>query len=155
MSCYITKGHPTFNTNNMKKTLLILSFLGLSLFSFAGNTDKYRVNDEAVDQLFAQSQDISSAIAGEMSLVGLNQPAVQVAGGGQTVGGFLLRSFFCGFIALHRKYMGGDWGSLWWKYMCIPIAGGVANLGDFCWVLFSGSNALSKYKGTDKWFVWA
>jgi hypothetical protein len=51
--------------------------------------------------------------------------------------------------------MGSDWNQLWWKYFCIPVAGGVANLGDFCWVLFSGNKALSKFKGTNKWFVWA
>ncbi|MBI3501538.1 MAG: hypothetical protein HY063_07070 [Bacteroidetes bacterium] len=138
----------------MKKLLFILGFFAMSSFAF-GNTQKYKVNDAAVDQLFAQSQDISSAVAGEMMLVNLNQPNTQVAAGGQTVGGFLLRSFFCGFIALHRKYMGSDISQLWWKYFCIPVAGGVANLGDFCWVLFSGSKALSKYKGNNKWFVWA
>ncbi|MBI4930896.1 MAG: hypothetical protein HY841_09055 [Bacteroidetes bacterium] len=140
----------------MKKLLFALGFFGITLFSFAGNGEKYKVNDAAVDQLFAQSQDVSSALAdGDMTLVNLNQPSTQVVGGGQTVGGFLLRSFFCGFIAIHRKYMGSDLGSLWWKYFCIPVAGGVANLGDFCWVLFKGNSALSKYKGSDKWFVWA
>ena len=139
----------------MKKLYFILGFLSIGLFAFA-NTDKYKVNDAAVDQMFAQSHDISAdLISGDMSIVNLNQPSVQVASGGQTVGGFLLRSFFCGFIALHRKYMGSDISGLWWKYFCIPVAGGVANLGDFCWVLFSGKSALSKYKGNDKWFVWA
>ena len=140
----------------MKKLFLSLSFFALCSLSFAGAGEKYKVNDAAVDQLFAQSQDISSSLADEMTLAGMNHPsAVQGAGSGQTVGGFLLRAFFCGGIALHRHYMGSDWGSLWWKYFCIPVAGGVAACGDFCYVLFKGSNALSKYKGSDKWFVWA
>ena len=139
----------------MKKLLFIAIFLGTGLVSFAGNVEKYKVNEAAVDQMFSQSQDISSSIAGEMSLASINQPAVQVAGGGQTVGGYLIRCFFCGGIALHRSYMGGDWGSLWWKYFCIPIAGEVAVCGDFWWVVFSGNSALSKYKGSSKWFVWA
>ena len=138
----------------MKKLLFILGFFAVSSFAFA-STEKYKVNDAAVDQMFAQAQDISSSVAGEMTLVNLNQPTVQMTAGGQTVGGFLLRSYFCGFIALHRKYMGGDWSQLWWKYLCIPVASGVANLGDFCWVLFKGGSALSKYKGNNKWFVWA
>ena len=138
----------------MKKLLFVLGFFAVSSFAFAG-TDKYKVNDAAVDQMFAQSTDISSSIADEMSIVSINQPAAVQAGGGQTVGGYLIRAFFCGGIALHRHYMGGDWGSLWWKYFCIPVAGGVAACGDFWWVVFKGNSALSKYKGNDKWFVWA
>jgi len=140
----------------MKKLLFALGFFGISLFSFAGSGEKYKVNDAAIDQMFAQSQDISSAVAGEISVASMNQPTMNVAGGSsQTVGGYLLRCFFCGGIALHRHYMGGDWGKLWWKYLCIPVAGGVASCGDFWWVVFKGNSALSKYKGNDKWFVWA
>lgn len=139
----------------MKIFLSLIALLGTSVCLFA-STAQYKVNDAAIDQLFAQSQDVSLSLAGDMTLTNMNQPAaMQITGGGQSVGGFLLRSFFCGFLAIHRKYMGSDWGSLWWKYFCIPVAGGVANLGDFCWVLFSGKKALNKYKGSDKWFVWA
>lgn len=134
--------------------LFIVGFFAVSSFAFA-STDKYKVNDAAVDQLFAQSQDISSSVADEMMLATINQPASVKAAGGQTVGGFLIRWFFCGGIALHRHYMGGDWGSLWWKYFCIPIAGGVAWCGDGIVVIFNGKSGLSKYKGNDKWFVWA
>lgn len=138
----------------MKKFLLSLGFFAVCSLSFA--VEKYKVNDAAVDQMFAQSKDVSSSIMDEMTLMGMNSSsAVQAPAGEQSVGGFLIRAFFCGGIALHRHYMGGDWGSLWWKYFCIPIAGGAAAIGDFCWVLFSGSDALSKYKGSDKWFVWA
>lgn len=138
----------------MKKLLFIVGFFAVSSFAFA-STDKYKVNDAAVDQLFAQSQDISSAVADEMTMASINQPAaLQGSGSGQTVGGYLIRAFFCGGIALHRKYMGSDWGSLWWKYFCIPVVGGVAGCGDFWWVVFKGNSALSKYKGSDKFFVW-
>jgi hypothetical protein len=140
----------------MKKLFFILGFFAVSSLSFAGIGEKYKVNDAAVDQMFAESQDVSSMVVYELNFASMNQSSsVQVAAGGQSVGGFLVRAFFCGGIALHRKYMGGDWGSLWWKYLCIPVAGGVAALGDFCWVLFSGNSALNKFKGSDKWFVWA
>ena len=139
----------------MKKLLFALGFFAISSFVFAG-TENYKVNDAAIDQLFAQSQDISSSMADEMTMASMNQhvaaPAVK---GGQSVGGYLIRCFFCGGIALHRHYMGGDWGKLWWKYLCVPVVGGVAACGDFWWVVFKGNSALSKYKGNDKWFVWA
>lgn len=140
----------------MKKLLFVFGFFAVSSLSFAGIGETYKVNDLAVDKMFEQSVDVSASLADEMALGGLNHPAsIQASAGSQSVGGFLIRAFFCGGIALHRHYMGGDWGSLWWKYLCIPVAGGVAALGDFCWVLFSGDAALSKYKGNDKWFVWA
>lgn len=139
----------------MKRLFFSLSFFAASICAIAGNGDKYRVNDASVDQMFAQSQDVSSLLVDEMSLVGLNQPsAVQGASGAQTVGGFLLRNVLCGSIALHRKYMGSDIGKLWWKYLCIPVAGGLASCGDFWFVVIKGNKALSKYKGSDKWFVW-
>lgn len=132
----------------MKKiTLALAFFVCLIGSSFASN---YKVDETAVDQLFASSVDVTFT-SGDLSAFDVNTNA---AAGGTSVGGFLLRNFFCGFIALHRKYMGGDWNQLWWKYFCIPIAGGVANLGDFLYVLFVGQDALDKYDGEDKWFVW-
>ena len=135
----------------MKKHIFTLAFFTcLFTASFASSkTSSYKVDDVAVDQLFASSTDVT------FSAEGVNALNVSTtAGGGTTVGGFLLRNFFCGFIALHRKYMGGDWNQLWWKYFCIPIAGGVASLGDFLYVLIGGQDALDKYDGNDKWFVW-
>ena len=139
----------------MKKLLLILSFFAVSSFSFAG-TEKYKVNDAAVEQMFAQSKDISSSVADEMTLAAINQPSCLHASGDQSVVGFLIRAFFCGFIGLHRSYMGSDFGSMWWKYCCstVVVGWGIIQGVDFCWVLLDGSDALGKYKGNDRFLVW-
>ena len=137
----------------MRKLLFVLGFFVSGSFAFAG-TEKYKVDDAAVDQLFAQSQDISSdMIPGPTTVMDMNQSAGQKLAGGQTIGGFLLRTFFCGWIGLHRHYMGSD--DMWWRYLitavfCVNLPAAV----DFFWVLFVGDDALSKYKGSDKWFVW-
>ena len=137
----------------MKKLLCSLSFFALSLFAFAG-TDKYKVNDAAVDQMFAQSQDISLSLVNEVTVLNLNQSVLKVSDG-QTVIGFLVRDFFCGFIGLHRVYTGSDSSDMWWKYcgttiFCLHIPAIV----DFFWVLFAGNKALDKYKGNDSFIVW-
>ena len=51
----------------MRKLLFAFSFFAFSTFSFAGSGDKYKVSDAAVDQMFAESQDISSSFVDEIS----------------------------------------------------------------------------------------
>lgn len=137
----------------MKKIFSVLAFFVClaSYGAFASSSD-YKLDEGQVDQLFAASDDVTSIAMDEVNALAL-QP-VAVKGGGQTVGGYLLRSYFCGFIALHRKYMGGDWGKLWWKYFCIPVVGSVTNFVDFWWVVFMGRDAMDNYDGEDKFIVW-
>ena len=138
----------------MKNFLVSFIFFITSLFAFSG-TEKYKVNDAALDQMFGQSQDISSALViGDISFVNFNQPSIGVDDEVQTESGYLTRWFFCGFIAMHRHYMGGDWSTLWWKYLCVPFASQVAWCGDGLLVVLKGKTILEKYKGNNKWFVW-
>ena len=138
----------------MKKLLFALSFLAISSFSFASTGAKYRVNDADVDQLFSASKDISASATDEMVLINTGDSKTMTsAGGDQGIGGFLIRTFFCGFIWLHRSYMGGS--GLGWKYCVGSIfLASIPQAVDFWWVLLSGNDALSKYKGTDKFIVW-
>ena len=139
----------------MKKSIIVAAFIGLSVFSFAENSDKYKLNDAAVDQLFAQSEDISVAMSSDISsFANVNAAGVTVNGGGQNVGGYLIRSFFCGFIALHRSYMGTGGATLWWMYFCIPVVGGVVGFVDFWWVVFMGEDAMKQYSNNSKFVVW-
>ena len=137
----------------MKKTLLTL-FAGIlfSTWSVAG-VENYTLQNSQIDNLFASSEDITMTLSNEMSIENIGA-VTEVSEGGKTVGGFLLRSFFCGGIALHRYYMGTNGKSMWWKYLCIPGVGAVANCGDFFWVLFKGDDALSKYTNNGKYIVW-
>ena len=72
----------------------------------------------------------------------------------QSLDGGCHRAFFCGGIALHRDYMGTGGKSMWWFYLCVPVAGGVDACVDFWWVVFKGSEAMDKYKDNSKFFVW-
>ncbi|GAB4452537.1 MAG: hypothetical protein OHK0036_14260 [Bacteroidia bacterium] len=71
----------------------------------------------------------------------------------QTRGGYLLRAFFCGSIALHRYYMGTNKKGMWAMYLCIPVVGGVNACVDFWGAVFDKDFYL-KYKNNDKYIVW-
>lgn len=141
----------------MKKILLIAALVG----GFAASTfakDTYKLNDASVDQMFAQASDITLTAASSDDMMGAVNTSASVdmsalaTGGSQTKMGFLLRSFFCGFIALHRSYMGTDGRALWYMYLCIPVYGGIVNLVDFWSVVFGVD--YNKYKNNKKFTVW-
>lgn len=142
----------------MKK--IILSFAlaaGLFFTSNAGESN-YILDEQAVDQQISQATEVSfdNAVADLSVLNGQAINSIAIKGGGsQTVGGYLVRAFFCGGIALHRYYMGTGGKSMWWFYFCVPVVGGVDACVDFWWVVFKGSEAMNKYKDNSKFFVWA
>jgi hypothetical protein len=133
----------------MKKIYLLIGFvvtIGLS----KANAESFTLDNAKIDNLFALSQDVTSQTLVEANA--LSASNLNSAVGGQTVGGYLVRAFFCGSIALHRYYMGGS-GPLWAMYLCIPVVGGVDGCVDFWWVLFNNDN-LSKYRNSSKYIVW-
>ncbi|HLP32923.1 MAG TPA: hypothetical protein VK202_05585 [Bacteroidia bacterium] len=132
----------------MKKLTLTLAFF-VCLLS-AGFASDYKLDEAAVDQMFTASTDVTFSPEAQAAFAA-NPTTVT---GEKTVAMFLVWNFFCGGLALHRKYMGSDWSKLWWKYFCIPVAGGVASCGDFLYVLIKGQDALDNYDGNDDWFVW-
>lgn len=143
----------------MKKLIITLSLAFIaSLPSFCvASEGSYKLDEQQLDEMFSQSQEITyeQMMATELAALNLSMENNIVAGGGaQTRGGYLVRAFFCGGIALHRSYMGTGGKSMWWFYLCVPIVGGFDACVDFWWVVFK-SEALDKYKDNSKFFVWA
>ena len=135
----------------MKKVIFIFALvLGFNLPTKADG-GKYRLDEQKIDKVFSQSQEMNYEANGLSSLA---LPATKMQGGDQTKGGYLVRAFFCGAIALHRSYMGTGGKSLWWFYLCVPVVGGFDGCVDFWWVVFS-SDALDKYRDNSAFFVWA
>ncbi len=137
---------------------MVLAVTSLSLVNaVAGNN--YKVDDTAIDQLFEQSVDVSYTANEDFATLNSenltsNLSSVNAAGE-KTVGGFLIRAWFCGGFALHRYYMGTGGKQLFWYYFCIPVVGGVTGCVDFWWVVFKGQEALSKYADNPKFIVWS
>lgn len=131
------------------KKLFFVCFLSLCTAgaSFAGG---YTLNEGAVDNAFANAQEVTFESSDYSSVMN----AAALADGETTKMGFLLRSYFCGSIALHRSYMGTGGSALWWKYLCIPVAGSVANLVDFWGVIIKGDERLEMYRDNPNFFAW-
>ena len=103
----------------MKKLLLLSAFAGCFWLSSSA-TEKYKLDDAAVNQLFAQATDVTLESLNDLSfLSNMNSlssiTGLAVDGGGQTKGCFLMRSFCCGIVGLHRSYMGTGGEAMWWK----------------------------------------
>jgi hypothetical protein len=136
----------------MKKIALAL---GLALgVSFGAQANRYKIDEVQLAQTFEKSQEVSFD---EMydSKMNFGESTKMKAGDSKTRGGYLVRSFFCGGIALHRYYMGlndtKNW--MWAFYFCVPVAGWVDNFVDFWWVVID-KDAMSKYENNDAIFVW-
>lgn len=137
------------------KKLILSCALALGLCATA-SANKYTLDELQVDQMFEKSTEISFEQKMSMDLGSINEGVnmASMAAGSQTRGGYLLRSFFCGGIALHRYYMGvGDRSIMWLMYLCIPVVGGVNACVDFWWVVFD-EDAMDKYKDNSKYIIW-
>jgi hypothetical protein len=131
----------------MKKIILVLG-LAFSI-SFSANASKYKLTDVQLEQNFKVSQEVSFEEMYSADLTALNLTGSKMsASSSQTRTGFLLRSFFCGSIGLHRYYMGTEKNYMWALYFCGTIVGDI----DFFWVLFD-KDALSKFSNNDKFLV--
>lgn len=137
----------------MKKITIRLFILTCIIcMATSSYANEFKINETELDALFEQSEDVSATFTTDFITLASGVKPTQELQGGKTVEGFLVRCFFCGGIALHRTYMGGK--GLWWKYMCVPVAGQVAFFVDFWWVIIEGDKALKKYSGNDVFFVW-
>jgi hypothetical protein len=134
----------------MKKLVLIIA-CALGTFSFA-KANNYTIDEQKLAQTFEQSVEVTfdEMYASDLSALTANYSK---ASGEKTWGGYLVRSYFCGIIALHRYYMGTNKKAMWAMYFCIPLMGQINATVDFCWVLFS-KEAMSKYADNDKYIVW-
>jgi TM2 domain-containing membrane protein YozV len=129
----------------MKKLLLVFAMSVAVVGSALANN--YKLDEASVDAAFTVSEDISlvaSEGVSQLAMGTLDEPSK---------GGYLLRAFFCGFIGLHRSYMGTGGKALWYYYLCIPVYGGIVGCVDFWGVVFGMD--LNKYKNNPKFNVWA
>ena len=136
----------------MRKVLFILA----CVFAFSASTkaNNFKLDDAKVDAVFAQSEDVSASLINSenASIDAMFNTSAVAKGGDQKVSGYLVRAWFCGFIGLHRYYMGCGDKPMWAYYFCIPIAGEIAIFVDFWWVVFN-SSAMDRYKDNDKYWV--
>lgn len=135
----------------MKKIFLAFAMSVAVVGSALANN--YKLDETSVEAAFAASEDISLVASDEANTLAL--ASVNGTLDEPNKMGYLLRSFFCGFIGLHRSYMGTGGKTLWYYYLCIPVYGGIVNCVDFWGVVFKGDEQWNKYKNNPKFNVWA
>ena len=135
----------------MKKFFTVLAVVLFTSAAFAGG---YKLNNNEVDAMFASADDVTATVNVEETDLNVTHVAsINNANQEQTVGGYLLRSYFCGSFAAHRGYMGNGGKKLWVYYLCIPIYGSVLNLVDFWRVVFDSSR-MEEYRDNSNVRVW-
>lgn len=145
----------------MKRLLLSLMLTGASLGVYATDApaESYLIDDQKVEQLLAQSEDMSLAIAENnmlqapaLAMAATNSPT-QIKASKEFVPALLL-NFFLGYLGIHRLYLGTK--PMTWIGYILSCGGifGVVPLVDFI-VLIINSQDISPYIDNPKFFMWA
>lgn len=137
----------------MKKIVLlsVLSFV----FLFVSNESKagsiYQVDDSAVENLFQTSKVIVTGISDVASMMlPMKADAVMAE---KNVWIAVVLDFFLGGIAIHRVYLGGTPVLIVGYLFTFGGIFGLVPLIDF-FVLIIESGDISKYVGSNKFFMW-
>lgn len=139
------------NFKTMKKLILSVGAT-LILVTSVNATSRFQIDEKKLESLIVQSSEMSVQEI-EQSFQNTIEYKHAALNPEQTRGGYLLRAFFCGGIALHRYYMGTNQKWMWAMYFCIPVVGGVTSCVDFWGAVFDKDFYL-KYKNNDKYIVW-
>lgn len=137
----------------MKKIALILGLvLGIG---FSAQANRYKMDEIQLTQTFENSQEVTfnEMYSADFNTADVNSLNLSSKDGSTTRGGYLIRSFFCGGIALHRYYMGTGKKLMWMLYCFVPVFGGVAACVDFWGAVFV-ADFYKRYENNDRWFVW-
>jgi hypothetical protein len=134
----------------MKKLVLAIALIvGAASFTFASS---YNLNETAIDAAFDASEDVTM----QSNVLTESVTNAAAADGEITKGGFLVRAYFCGFVGMHRAYMGNG-GKKVGLYYCLTSIVGVGNtiaFIDFLMVLIKGDEMMDKFKDNSKFIVW-
>lgn len=134
----------------MKKVLLVL-MLGFLTVTFA-NANNYKLNDQAIDNLFASAQNVTFNEDGAIQFPGMSMPNAQLSEKTPVIA-FIICTLV-GNLGIHRLYMGTEVLTVI-GYICTGGGCGVVVLVD--WVMLIVGiidNDISKYIDNPKFFMW-
>jgi len=120
------------------------------------SASRFKISDAELNKVVLQSKEVSSQELSASLMKDVSAFLMVKAGGGsgeKTQGGYLVRAFFCGGIALHRYYMGTNNKWMWALYLFIPLVGEITACVDFWGAVFI-SDFYKKYENNDKYIVW-
>jgi TM2 domain-containing membrane protein YozV len=134
----------------MKKTIL-LSLLCMILVSYNASASNYRIDDSAIESVFASTKVITEnfATVGNLFDVTINKANLEE----KNVWIAVLLDFFLGGLAVHRVYLGGTPMLIVGYLLTCGGIFGIVPLIDLI-VLVINSDDISKYVNNNKFFMW-
>jgi TM2 domain-containing membrane protein YozV len=145
----------------MKKVLLfcLLTVASLTVRAADVTAESYVVNDQQIEQLLAQSEDVSLAAVSANLLDGQQMngnPAgtARIKADGKEFVPALLLNLFLGGLGIHRLYLGTE--TLTWVGYILTCGGifGVVPLIDLVVLIIDNDN-ISPYVNNPKFFMWS
>lgn len=145
----------------MKKILLslLLTVASIGVYAADASAESYLIDDQKVEQLIAQSDDVSLAVVDNSMLqnqslmAGMAANPTQIKATKEFVPALLLNLFLGGF-GIHRLYLGTK--PFTWIGYILTCGGifGVVPLVDIIVLIINNEN-LSPYIDNPKFFMWA
>ena len=140
----------------MKKVILSLfAVLALSFCAMAENGDAYTVDDNAIEQVFAQAGEVQMTDASFLTeMTGMETAAYESAASVNPWGAWAI-SWLLGEFGIHRHYMGTS--KPMWLYYTLTCGGifGVVYAVDWIVLLIGAiQDDISEYCGNDKFIMW-
>lgn len=144
----------------MKKVIFSLfAVLALSFSAMADNGDAYTVDDNAIEQVFAQSAEVNVAdveLFGSMNLVSPEMPvtSLQTVSNANPWGAWAI-CWFLGEFGIHRHYLGTS--KPMWLYYTLTCGGifGIVTIVDWVVLLIGAiQDDISAYCNNDQFFMW-
>ncbi len=139
----------------MKKLILVIFLFVIALSVKQANASSYSVNEQAVDQLFANAVETSmiSMNATELSTVASNASSTLMATNEKDAIVAIALDFFLGGFGIHRFYLGTETlTGLGYILTCGGIFG-IVPLVDLV-VLIIDNEDISAYINNPKFFMW-
>jgi TM2 domain-containing membrane protein YozV len=139
----------------MKKMILSSLFVVLGLFCVQANASNYYLDNESVDQMFAQAEQVDLMAMHSMSPMTTNSTSTSMLSAEEKdpVIAFVL-AWVVGYLGIHRAYLGTSTGTL---VAYILTLGGCGIVAFVDWVvLLIGllNDDVSKYIDNPSFFMW-
>ncbi len=136
----------------MKKTVILTLILFMGLFCIKANASPYHLDHAAVDQMFAQAEQVDlmsmnsmMSTAGSTTMLSVQEKDPVVA--------FVL-AWFLGPLGIHRAYLGTSTGTII-GYILTGGGCGIVALVDWIVLLIGLINDdISQYVDNPKFFMW-
>ena len=135
----------------MKKAVLPLLFLCFGLFSIQSEASIYHIDHEAVDQMFAQAEQVDMLAMNSMAPMATT--TTFVAQEKDPVIAFIL-AWFIGPLGIHRAYLGTSTGTIIGYILTLGGCGIVAFVDWVVLLIGMINNDISKYVDNPRFFMW-